>query len=125
MQNQIFEKMTEASKASYTALQELGEINAKAVKELAELQMGLATYSIESCVELTKTLSATTNYKDAISTEAEYASEYGNKVMEFGRKTADILNESRDEVVGWFEKSAESVTGQEKPAAKRTSKKAA
>lgn len=125
MQNEIFEKMTEASKASYAALQELGAMNTKVMKELTELQMGLATYSIESCVELTKTLSSVTNYKDAVSAEAEYASEYGNKVLEFGRKTADVLNESRDGVVSWFEKSVESVTGPEKPAAKRTGKKAA
>lgn len=125
MQNEIFEKMTEMGKSSFAAMQELGEINGKVLKELTELQMGLATFSIESGVELTKNLSATTNYKDLMSSEAEFANEYGAKVMEFSRKTADVLNESRDEVVSWFEKSIESATTETKPAAKRSSKKAA
>ncbi|MCG8378760.1 MAG: phasin family protein [Proteobacteria bacterium] len=125
MQNEIFEKMTEASKTSYAALQELSAINSKVLKELTELQMGLATYSIESGVEFTKALSTTNNYKDFMSAEAEYANEYGNKVLEFSRKTADVLNESRDEVVAWFEKTVESATKETKTAPKRTSKKAA
>lgn len=129
MQNEIFEKMTEAGKTSYTAIQELGAINSKILKDLSELQMGLATYSIESGVELVKTLSTTNNYKDIMSAEAEFANEYGSKVMEFSRKTADVLNESRDEVVGFFEKTIESTTAEinptAKPAPKRSSKKAA
>ena len=125
MQNEIFEKMTEAGKTSYAALQELGEINSKAIKELAELQMSLATFSIESGVEFTKTLTSTSNYKDLISAEAEYANEYGSKVLEYSRKTADVLTGSRDEVVSWFEKTIESAATEKKPAPKRTTKKAA
>jgi len=125
MQNEIYEKMTEMGKSSFTAMQELGAINSKVLKELSELQIGLATYSIETGVELTKNLSATTNYRDLISSKAEVANEYGNKVMEFNRKTADILSQSHNEVVNWFEKSIESATTETKPAAKRNSKKGA
>ena len=125
MQNEIIEKMTEASKNSYSAMQELGTINTRILKDLSELQMSMASYSIESSVEFTKTLGSITNYKDIISAEAEYASEYGSKMMEYGRKTADVLTESRDEVVGWFEKTMESATVEPgKPAPKRISKKA-
>ncbi len=128
MQNEIFEKMTEAGKTSYSAMQELGEINTKFIKELSELQMSLASYSIESGVEFTKSLGTTGNYKDMLSAEAEFASEYGSKMMEYGRKAADMLTESRDEVVGWFEKTMETATPAapaKKPAAKRSTKKAA
>ncbi len=124
MQNEIIEKFTEAGKSSYAAIQELGVINNRILKELSELQIGLATYSIESGVELTKTLSTTTNYKDLMSVEAEFANEYGSKVMDFNRKTTDVLNESRDEVVSWFEKTIESATSETKSAPKRSSKKA-
>ncbi len=125
MQNEIFEKMTEMSKASYNAMQELASINSKALKELAELQMGLATFSIESGVELTKTLTGATNYKDAISAEADFANEYGSKVMEISRKTADVLTDSRDEVVSWIEKTVDEVSSEVAPAVKRAPKKAA
>lgn len=126
MQNEIFEKITEMSKSSYNAMQELTAINSKAFKELSELQLGLATYSMESGVELTKTLSATTNYKDAISAEADFANEYSSKVIDFGNKTAEIITDSRDEVVSWFEKTIEEATAEVTPAApKKTTKKAA
>jgi len=125
MQNEIFEKMTEMGKASYNAMQELTAINSKALKELTELQMGLATYSIESSVELTKTLGATTNYKDAISAEADFANDYSSKVMEVSRKTADVLTDSRDEVVTWIENSVNEVTAESIKTAKKATKKAA
>lgn len=130
MQNEIFEKMTEAGKTSYSAIQELGEINTKIFKELSELQMSMASYSIESGVEFTKSLGTTSNYKDMLSAEAEFASEYGSKMMEYGRKAADVLTESRDEMVGWFEKTMETASvaapaPAKKPAAKRSTKKAA
>ena len=129
MQNEIIAKMTEAGKTSYSAMQELGEINTKFMKGLSELQMSIASYSIESGVEFTKALGSTSNYKDLLSTEAEFASEYGSKMMDYSRKAADMLTESRDEMVGWFEKTMESTAKPvpaKKPAAKRTtSKKAA
>ena len=126
MQNEIIEKMTEVSKNSYSAMQELGAINTRILKDLSELQMSMASYSIESSVEFTRTLGSTTNYKDIISAEAEYASEYGSKMMEYGRKTADVLTESRDDVVGWFEKTMEIATAAPgRPAPKRSSKKVA
>lgn len=126
MQNEIFEKMTEIGKSSYNAMQEFAAINSKAFKELSELQLGLATYSMESGVELTKTLTTTTNYKDAVSAEVDFANEYSSKVIEFGNKTAEILTDSRDEVVNWFEKTVEEATTEVTPAApKKTTKKAA
>lgn len=128
MQNEIFEKMSEMGKSSYSAMQELAAINSKALKELSELQMGLASYSMESGVELTKTLSGITNVKDAITAEADFANEYGTKVMDFSRKTADVLTDSRDEVVSWIEKTVEEVSVEATPAApakKTPAKKAA
>ena len=124
MQNEIFEKISEAGKSSCAALQELGAINSKALMELTELQLGLATYSIEAGVELGRSLSTSSNYKDFMSAEAEYANQYGSKVIEFSRKTADVLNESRDEMVSCLEKAMESVaTAPKKPAAKRAAAK--
>lgn len=123
MQNEIIEKMTEASKSSYSAMQELSAINSKVFTNLSELQMGFATYSIESAVEFVKTLSSTTNYKDFMAVETKYATEYGTKAMEIGTKTADILNGSRDDVVSFFEKNIENATVESKPVAKKPAAK--
>jgi phasin family protein len=125
MQNEIIEKMTEAGQTSYAAMQELSAINTKTLKTISELQIGFATYSIESGVEFVKTLSSLTSYKDLMSLETEYATDYGTKVMELGNKTTEVLNESRDDVVSFFEKSIEKAAAEPKKAPKRTSKKAA
>ena len=125
MQNEIIEKMTEAGQTSYAAMQELSAINTKTLKTITELQIGFATYSIESSVEFVKTLTSLTSYKDLMSLETEYATDYGTKVMELGNKTTEVLNDSRDDVVSFFEKSIEKVVVEPKKATKRTSKKAA
>ena len=123
MQNEIIEKMTEAGKSSYAAMQELSAINTNVFKNLAELQMGFATYSIESGVEFVKTLSSTKDYKDLVAAETKYATEYGTKTMELGSKAADILNGSRDDVVSFFEKKIENAVVESKPAAKKPAAK--
>jgi phasin family protein len=123
MQNEIIEKMTEAGKSSYGAMQELSAINSKVFKNLTELQMGFVTYSIESGVDFVKTLSSSTDYKDLMAAETKYATEYGTKAMELGTQTADILNGSRDDVVSFFEKNIENATVESKPVAKKPAAK--
>lgn len=117
MQNDIFEQFVNAGKTSYENLQQLGAINTKALQKLTELQFSLATLSVESSVEQAKLLSGTTNYKDLISAESELANQYGSKFMDLGKQTADVLSESGEEIVSWFEKSAESFADTAKSAA--------
>lgn len=126
MQNELFEKITEAHRASYATMQKLGEINTKALRELTELQLGWATYNVERGVEYTKMLGDTSSYNDLLNAETGFNDQYNAKLMELGRKAVDILTESRDEMVTWFEQSVESPTGKsKKPAAKRSSGKKA
>lgn len=120
MQNEIFEQFTQASKASYETFQQLGNINSKALQKLTELQFSVATLGIESSVEQAKLLSSTNNYKDLISAESELASDYGTKLVDLTKQTAAVLNESGEEVMAWFEKSAETITDTAKTTAKKT-----
>lgn len=120
MQNEIFEQFTQASKASYETFQQLGNINSKALQKLTELQFSVATLGIESSVEQAKLLSSTNNYKDLVSAESELASDYGNKLVDLTKQTAAVLNESGEEVMAWFEKSAETLTDTAKTTAKKT-----
>lgn len=122
MKNEFLEKMTETTKSSYAAMQDLAEINSKILKDLAELQIGLTNYSIESGVEFMQTLSTKKGPADVLAAEAEYANEYGKKLMEVGSKTAKLLNESRDEIVSLFEKNAANVIPDIKPETKSKSK---
>lgn len=107
MQNDIFEQFVNAGKASYENLQQLSAINTKAVQKLTELQLSLATMGIEGSVEQAKVLTSTTNYKDLISAESDLANQYSSKMMDISKQTADVLNESGEQIAAWFEKSAE------------------
>lgn len=125
MQNEIFEQFVSAGKASYENLQQLGAINTKALQKLTELQFSLATMGIESGVEQAKLLSSTSSYKDLISAESELANQYSSKMMDLGKQTADVLNESGEEFFALLEKSAESFVENAKQAPKKAPASAA
>ena len=118
------EQLTSAGKTSYESLQELGSINAKALQKLTELQFKFATFNIETGIEQAKLLTSTTNYKDLLSAESDFANEYSTKAMDFSKQAATIFTESRDEIVSWFEKGIDNVeTSAKEPATKRSTKK--
>ena len=123
MQNDYVEQLTNASKTSYQSLQELGAINAKALEKLVDLQFKFATYNIETSIEQTKLLSGTSNYKDYLSAESDFANEYSTKAFDFTKQAASILSESHEEIVSWMEKGIVSAEGAVKAPAKRAAKK--
>ena len=123
MQNDYVEQLTNASKTSYASLQELGAINAKALQKLMDLQFKFVSFNIETGIEQTKLLTSTTNHKDYLSAESEFAGECSSKAIDFTRQAASILSESRDEIVNWLEKGFESAEAKVKAPAKRTAKK--
>ena len=124
MQNEYLDKFTNVGQESYSALQELGVINSKALQKLAELQLNFATMNIESGIEQARALTGTTNYKDLLTSASEFANDYGNKVIDMTRQTTEVLNDSRDEIVEWLEKGFESSIKTVKKTSKRTTKKA-
>lgn len=107
MQNEIFEQLTNASKTSYETFQELGEINTKALKKLADVQFSLATLGIESSAEQAKLLSNSNSYKDLLAAESELANQYSSKVMDLTKQATNVLTDSGEEISAWFEKSVE------------------
>lgn len=114
------EQITNVGKSSFETLQELGTINAKTLQKLAELQFKVATYNIETGIEQTKLLTSTTNYKDLLTAESDFAGEYSSKAMDFTREAGSILTESRDEMVSWFEKGLEKAEVKTKAPARRS-----
>lgn len=114
------EQFTNVGKTSFETLQELGNINARTLQKLTDLQFKVATYNIETGIEQTKLLTSTTNYKDLLAAESDFAGEYSNKAMDFTREVGSILTESRDEIVSWFEKGLEKAEVKTKAPAKRS-----
>jgi len=133
MQEQILEDLSAATRTSYEAFQELGQINTSTIEKLAQLQFGMASLGIEGSMEQAKLLTSTTNYQDLLSAESDFASSYSEKVMNIARQTADALSESREEFTNWFEKNSKvlaetaqsaAVATSARPARKPTAKKA-
>ncbi len=124
MQNEITEKLTTIGESSYAAMQQLGTINTNLLKQVTDLQLSFATMSIESGVEQAKALSGTTNYKDILSAQTDFAGDYSNKVIDLGHQTAEVITGAQNEVVALFEKNIENTTVTAKPRAKRNTKKA-
>ena len=123
MQHDYVEQFTSVGKTSYESLQELSAINAKAIQKLAELQFKFASFNIETGIEHTKLLTSTSNYKDLLSAESDFAGEYSSKALDFTKQAASILSGSRDEIVSWLEKGFESAESAVKASAKRPVKK--
>ena len=122
MQNDFVEQITETGQASIQALQELGAIGTRAVHKLAELQFDLAALNFESGIEQAKLLTSTGNYRDLIAAESDLVGEYSTKAMGITRQTTEVLSQSCDEIVAWFEKGL-NAGGKTQP--KRAGKKAA
>ncbi len=125
MQDQIIENITEATKTSYEALQELGRINSETVSKLSQLQFTMASLGIEGSVEQARLLTSTTNYQDLLSAESDFTTSYSEKIMSIARQTADVLSDSRDEITAWLEKSASTVASVAQPPKKAPARKPA
>ena len=137
MNNEFFNIMTDGSKFSYESLQELNDINARTFSKLADIQMNFARIGIENTVEQAKLFTGARDVKDVMSAQSNLTSGYSEKVMELTREAADIMSESRGELLAWMEKrfekgkqKAEAATqaatqtqGGPKPAAKKTTAK--
>lgn len=129
MTNQIFTMMTDSSTFPFDSLQELNDINTRALNKLARLQISFARLGIETSVEQAKLLTDVNGYDDFLSAGSELASSYSNKITGLTREVTDILSESQEELLAWmenrFEESKKEIAtateSEPKPAAKKTS----
>lgn len=126
MQKEFLDEMKEKGESSYLAMQELGEINSNALKEMYDLQMNMASYGIGSGMEFTKSLGSVGSYNNLLSAKPEYISEYSDRLMEYGRKASSIITEAHDGILEWFEKTVENnLSEPKKTTVKTTSNKKA
>jgi hypothetical protein len=122
MQNDFVEQIAETGQASIQALQKLGAIGTRAAHKLAELQYDFAALNFKSGIEQATLLTSTGNYQDLFAAESDFVGEYSSKAMGITNQTTEVLSQSCDEIIAWFEKGLN--TACSKPATKRTGKKA-
>ena len=106
MSNEMIESATKLSKASYETMKELYAINTKLVEQLVEQQFALTALGVEYTTSQMKLVADAKGYKDILSGETTITSDFSSKIQGIARNTLDIMNESKDEVNSWMEKSA-------------------
>ena len=104
MNQDYLEQITEEGKKSLKSLQDLNDINTRTLKKLTELQFNFASINQEFGVEQSRLLGKGTDYSDLVTAETELAREYSDKATDLIKQANQILTESRDEVISWFEK---------------------
>jgi phasin family protein len=137
MENQFIEQLTTATSKSYETMKSLGDINTSAFRKITDLQFDFISTNVESGIEQAKSLNNKADAKEVFASSAEFISDYNEKMIGFTNQTVEILNQTRDEAKGLFEKAIATKAApakkpakatkaaKAKPAAKKSAKKAA
>jgi len=105
MQNNNFIQQWSALNNSATAaMQELGEINAKAMERLTQRQMEMMNVYMESGAKQLEVMGQAKGFQDVTTAQTKLYAEMQEKLMDNARQTVDILSETKNELAAWVEK---------------------
>ncbi len=113
-----FDQFNKLGMSTYETLKQLYTINTNTVEQLVEQQLALASLGIEYATSQMKLASTAKGYKEVMSAQTDMAGDISSKMQGIARNTLDIMNESRDEISAWFEKSVKDAEKNIKEAAK-------
>jgi phasin family protein len=101
-----FDQFNKLGLSTYETLKQLYTINTNTVEQLIEQQLALAALGVEYVTSQMKLASTAKGYKEVINAQTDITGDISSKMQGIARNTLDIMNESRDEISAWFEKSA-------------------
>jgi phasin family protein len=113
-----FDQFNKLGMSTYETLKQLYTINTNTVEQLVEQQLALASLGVEFATSQMKLVSTAKGYKEVMSAQTDMAGDISSKMQGIARNTLDIMNESRDEISAWFEKSVKDAEKNIKEAAK-------
>ncbi|MCC7411299.1 MAG: phasin family protein [Gammaproteobacteria bacterium] len=103
MQNEYIEQWQSLGKETFGAIKELESIGTRALEQLAAQNLALVNVYVETGVRNMGLVNETRGYKELVAAQMELASTLTSKVVENGHKSADILNDLRNELTTWYE----------------------
>lgn len=103
MQKTMFGDFTKFNQGFVDSAKRLGEINLRTLERLTERQLEATGEYLEGGIAQLKALGETNDVQAAVSAQAKYATEVGEKLVEDAKKTAAILNDAKTEYTQWFE----------------------
>ncbi len=98
MENKIAGQMAEMSQRMVETMTTLQKINERTVKELAQQQLQAAEGFVNTGAKQLKDMSSIKTVQEAMSTQAEIASDVGQMLVGNARATMDVLTRSQDEL---------------------------
>lgn len=110
MTNINFEKMNEnmnkMGQSAYNTAKAIYEINTNTLEQLFDQQIAMATLGVESTTRQMELMSKAKGYEAVIEGQADIANDFSSKSQGIARNTLDIMNESKEEVTAFIEKTA-------------------
>tara|TARA_B110000003_G_C16254401_1_gene380387 strand:+ start:130 stop:468 length:339 start_codon:yes stop_codon:yes gene_type:complete len=97
--------MKESDESNYDLVDEFFNINLKIAKQIAHQQQSILNISVENVTSQMKMLSMSKDYKEVISKQKIIINETSSKIQDISKKTAKIMNQSKNEISIWIEKS--------------------
>lgn len=99
----LLEQFNRNSRSAWQSVRRLGDINSEAVRRLTEVQVNVLNLGIDGSTEQAKIAATNPGYGDYFAAQADFGSRYGSKVVSVLREVSDIVNDTKDETVNWFE----------------------
>ena len=100
---QYIEQWQSFGKDAYESVKELEAIAAKVADQITAQQIELVNTYVETGVAQFAMLGEPRGYKDILTTQMELASGLQQKFAANARKTAELMNDLRNELTAWYE----------------------
>ena len=103
------ENIGKMSQSAYNTAKALYDINTNTLEQLFDQQIAMVTLGLESTTRQIELMGNAKDYDSVIEGQADIANDISSKSQGIVRNTLDIMNESKDEVTAFIEKTAKEV----------------
>ncbi|MBF0212633.1 MAG: phasin family protein [Magnetococcales bacterium] len=102
--NKVAERMTDLTKKMMDSISDLQRINDRTVQELTKQQLEAAEGFITAGAKQLKDLSSAKTIQEAVSTQADIATNLGKMMVDNAKRTMDVLTQGQNELKVLIEK---------------------
>ena len=117
MQNDILKNIETLNKAAVESAKRLGDINMRTLEKLAQRQIEVAADYLEGSVQQLKLMGESKDIQAAVKEQARLSTELNEKFVAHAKKTAEVLNDVKDELTDWAQDGMKAVGNGAKKAA--------
>jgi phasin family protein len=109
-QKELLDQWGKLTKTGFDSLREVSDLNAKLVEKLSDQQREIMKSCLEASTKEAALISGSKDPKALLAGQAALAAEYNDKFQHIVRHTTEILEQCREELMAWGQKSLHSTT---------------